>query len=183
MIEFSRHTVESAPDEAKPILEGVQNALGFVPNLIGYMADAPALVQGYTTLSGIFEKTSFSPTERQIILLTVSRENSCHYCMAAHTSMAQMQKVSSDVIRALRDGTSIGDPKLEALRVFTEKLVERRGYADQADIEAFLAAGYTQQNILEVVLGIGLKTLSNYTNHIVETEVDDAFTANTWQGR
>ena len=100
--------------------------------------------------------------------------------MAAHTSIAQMHKVPSDVIRALRDGTTVEDPKLEALRAFTETLVDRRGYAEQTDLDVFLRAGYTKQNVLEVVLGIGLKTLSNYTNHIVDTEVDDAFSANAW---
>ena len=93
-----------------------------------------------------------------------------------------MQKIPSDIIRALRDGTSIEDAKLEALRTFTSSLVDRQGYAEQSDIDAFLAAGYTKQNVFDVILGVGLKTLSNYTNHIVDTEVDDAFAANVWQG-
>lgn len=182
MSDFPKHTLETAPDEAKPVLEGVQKGLGFVPNLLAYMAESPALVKGYTTLSGIFEKANLSPTERQVVLLTVSRNNACHYCMAAHTSIAQMQKVPSDVIRALRDGTAINDPKLEALRTFTAKVVESRGYPDADDMSAFLSAGYGKQHALDVVLGIGLKTLSNYTNHIVETDVDEAFAANAWQG-
>ncbi len=164
------------------MLEGVQKGLGFIPNMLGYMAESPALLKGYTTLNGIFEKSGLSPEERQIVLLSVSRKNSCHYCMAAHTSIAQMQKVPSEVIRALRDGTAIDDPKLEALRTFTDKLVESRGFPGEADVAAFLAAGYGKQHVLDVILGIGLKTLSNYTNHIVETEVDDAFAANAWQG-
>lgn len=182
MTDFPKHTMDTAPEDSKPILEGVQKGLGFVPNMLGYMAESPALLKGYTTLNGIFEKTGLSPTEQQIVLLSVSRSNSCHYCMAAHTSIAQMQKIPSDIIRALRDGTSIEDAKLEALRTFTSFLVDRQGYAEQSDIDAFLAAGYTKQNVFDVILGVGLKTLSNYTNHIVDTEVDDAFAANVWQG-
>ena len=182
MSDFIQHTSESAPEDAKPVLEGVEKGLGFVPNMLGYMAESPALLKGYTTLNGIFEKTNLSPTERQIVMLGVSRGNACHYCMAAHTSIAQMQKIPADVIRALRDGTAIEDSKLEALRVFTEKLVGSRGYPEPSDIDALLSAGYSRQNVFDVILGIGLKTLSNYTNHIVETEVDEAFAANAWQG-
>jgi AhpD family alkylhydroperoxidase len=130
MTEFTKHTADSAQEEARPVLEGVQKGLGFAPNLIAYMADAPALAQGYTTLSGIFEKQVFHPLNGRSVLLTVSRENSCRYCMAGHTSIAQMQKVPSDVIRALRDGAIIQDSKREALRAFTETLVDRRGYAE-----------------------------------------------------
>ena len=132
MSDFTQHSLDTAPEDAKLMLEGVQKGLGFVPNMLGYMAESPALLKGYTTLSGIFDKADLSPTERQIVLLTTSRNNGCHYYMAAHTSIAQMQKVPSDVIRALRDGTPIEDPKLEALRTFTAKLVETRGYPKKA---------------------------------------------------
>lgn len=182
MTEFTKHDVETAPESAKPVLEGVEKGLGFVPNMLGYMAESPELLKGYTTLSGIFDKTSLSAIERQVVLLTVSRINTCHYCMAAHTSIAQMQKVPADVIRSLRDDVEIDDSKLNALQVFTRAVVEGRGYVPQDAVDAFLDVGYTKQNVLEVVLGVGLKTLSNYTNHFVETEVDDAFSANAWQG-
>lgn len=181
MVDFNKHTVDSAAADAKLILENVQKGLGFVPNMIGYMAEAPALAKAYTTLSGIFEKTSFTSVERQIVLLTVSRENTCHYCVAAHTSIAQMQDVPVEVIRALRDGTAIEDPKLEALHKLATLLVKQDGFIDAQDLEDFFAAGYTQQHVLEIIVGIGLKTLSNYTNHIIDTEVDDAFAANAWK--
>jgi len=182
MTEFTKHDVETAPENSRPIIEGVKKGLGFVPNLLGYMAESPELLKGYTTLSGIFDKTSLNAVERQVVLLTVSRLNPCHYCMAAHTSIAQMQKVPADVIRSLRDDAAIEDGKLEALQTFTKAMVEARGYVQQDGIDAFLEAGYTKQNVLEVVLGVGVKTLSNYTNHFVETEVDEAFSANAWQG-
>ena len=113
--------------------------------------------------------------------MTNNRLNGCTYCMAAHTTISQMQKVPADVITALRNGTEIADPKLQALHVFSARINEARGYADQADVDAFLAAGYTEANILDVILGTGLKTLSNYTNHISETPVDAPFQPNAWE--
>ncbi len=179
-MEFQVHDKESAPEKAKGMLESVEKAFKFVPNLIGVMAEAPALAKGYTTLSGIFDETSFNATEKQIVLLTASHENECTYCMAAHSTIAAMQKVPEDVIKALRAGTEIGDAKLEALRQFTLAVVKSRGWPSDDDVSSFLDAGYGKAQILEVILGVGLKTLSNYTNHIADTPVDDAFADAKW---
>ena len=100
--------------------------------------------------------------------------------MAAHTTISQMAKVPADVIEALRNNTPIADPKLEALRTFAAIINEARGWPSEAQVEAFLAAGYTRQTVLEVILGTSLKVMSNYTNHVAETKVDDAFAPNTW---
>ena len=181
MTNFTTHTIGSAPNEAKGFLEKAKSAYSFVPNLLGNMAEAPALLEGYMTLAGIFDKTSFSETERQIILLTNNRLNGCKYCMAAHTSISQMAGVKSDVITALRENTPIADPKLEALRTFASVINETRGWPSEEQINAFLSAGYSQANILEVILGTSLKLMSNYTNHVAETELDAAFSANAWQ--
>lgn len=180
MTDFVTHNVETAPDASKPILEAVQNKIGFVPNLMGTMAEAPALLEAYTTISGIFGKSDLSETERQIILMTNNRLNGCTYCMAAHTTISKGAGVAQDVIDALRNDTAIADPKLEALRQFSIVVNQTQGWPSDADVEAFLAAGYSKQTILEVVLGAAFKVMSNYTNHIAATEVDDAFAANTW---
>lgn len=181
MTDFPIHTVETAPTEAKARLEATQNALGFVPNLFAAMAESPALLEGYQTLSDIFGKTALSATEQQIILMTNNYLNGCSYCMAAHTTISQGAGVPADVITALRDDTPIADPKLEALRQFAKIVNETRGWPLERDVQALIAAGYTTQTVLEVVLGTGLKVLSNYTNHIVETDVDAAFAPNAWQ--
>lgn len=180
MTDFATHTIASAPDAARPLLEGAKKAYGFVPNLLGTMAEAPALLEGYMTLAGIFDKTDLSETERQIILMTNNRLNGCVYCMAAHTTISQMAGVDSSVIEALRANTPIADAKLEALRQFAIVINETRGWPTEAAVADFIAAGYTRQNVLEVVLGTSLKVMSNYTNHIAETEVDGAFAANAW---
>ncbi len=180
MTDFTTHSIDTAPAAAKPLLEGAKSAYGFVPNLLGNMAEAPALLEGYMSLAGIFGKTDLTETERQIILMTNNRLNGCTYCMAAHTTISQMANVPADVIEALRTDTPIADAKLEALRKFAIAVTESRGWPTDAQVNAFLAAGYTRQTVLEVILGTALKVMSNYTNHIAGTPLDDAFAPNAW---
>jgi uncharacterized peroxidase-related enzyme len=179
MSRFPIHTVDTAP-EAKKLIAEAEKAFGFLPNLLGAMAEAPALLEGYMTLATIFDKTDLSPTERQIILMANNRLNGCTYCMSAHTGISKAQGVSDDVIEALRDGTELADPKLEALRAFAVRINETRGWPDQNDLDALLSAGYSLRTILEVVLGTALKVMSNYTNHIAGTPLDSAFAAFEW---
>ena len=175
-------SIENAPEGSKGIMEIATKKYSFLPNLLGNMAHAPALLKGYATLSGIFGETSFSPTEQQIVLMSNNLLNGCKYCMAAHTTIAQGQGVAGDVIEALRAGTPIADEKLEALRQFSLVINKSRGNPSANDISAFLAAGYEEANILEVILGTALKVMSNYTNHVAETPVDDNFAGNAWVG-
>jgi len=174
------HTIDSAPDKARPTLEAAHKGYGFVPNLLGVMASAPALAKAYPTLAALFDESAFDATERQVVLLTASAENGCGYCMAAHSVIAGMQKVPEDVVAALRDGQPIADPKLEALRRFTASVVTKRGRPSESDKQAFLDAGYAVGQMLDVALGVGLKTLSNYTNHLADTPLDTAFASAEW---
>jgi uncharacterized peroxidase-related enzyme len=181
MTDFNLHTIESAPEASKPQLEHSQKVYGFVPNLHAEMAESPALLEAYRTIGGIFDsKTKLSPTERQIIAMTNNRLNGCEYCMAAHTSIMQSLKVPEDVIESLRDGTPIADPKLEALRVFAEKVNLQRGWLEDGDLETFLSAGYSKETVFEVIVGTAFKVLSNYTNHVASTPLDNAFAKNEW---
>ncbi len=177
---FSIHTPETAPEAARPILDGAKRRFGFVPNLLGALAEAPAALEGYVALSDILAKSSFTPAEREVVTIAVSAKNGCAYCVAAHSTLAAMHKVPEDVITALRDRRAIDDPRLEALRAFAETLVEKRGWASDEDVQAFLAAGFTRAQALEVVLGVAFKTLSNYANHLVDTPVDAAFAPRAW---
>jgi AhpD family alkylhydroperoxidase len=145
------------------------------------MAESPALVNAYGTITQIFEQTSFSDTEKQLVLLTVSHENSCHYCMAAHSTVAQMKQVPAEIIAALRDGRPLADKKLEALRQFVRTVVKNRGHANEVEINAFLDAGYNRAQIFDVLVGVGMKTLSNYTNHLTNIPIDAAFQPQAWR--
>lgn len=179
MTTYNIHTADSAP-QAKTHLEEAQRAYGFVPNLLGIMAEAPALLEGYMTLAGIFDKADLTATERQIIMMVNNRLNGCTYCMSAHTGISKVQGVPDEVIEALRAGTELDDPKLEALRVFAIRVNETRGWLEQSDIDALLDAGYTQRTLLEVILGTSLKVMSNYTNHTAATPLDPAFAGVEW---
>ena len=180
MTTFPVHSLDTAPDASKPILIAVQKSFGFVPNLYRVMAEAPAAAEAYASLMDIFGRTSFTATEKQTVLLSVSYVNGCEYCVAAHSTVAAMQKVPAKVIESLRNGTPIEDPRLEALARLTREIVETRGWPSEEAKSAFTAAGFAAAQYLEVVLGVTLKTLSNYINHAADTPLDDAFSAAEW---
>ena len=180
MTNFTTHTIETAPEASKPILKSAQQKVGFVPNLIATMAESPVMVESYLTMMALFDKSALSATEREVILMTNNRLNECSYCMAAHSTVAQMAGVDDEVIEALRTGSPIRDAKLEALRTFAEIVNETRGKPSEAQVEALLAEGYTKETVLEVVVGTSLKVLSNYTTPIVKPQVDNAFAPMTW---
>ena len=181
MDRFKPHTLQTAAPEAREMLADVEKNYGFVPNLIGNMAEAPATLKAYLTLGELMGETSFSPAEQQVIFLAVSRFNECGYCVGAHSAIAQMQKVPVDVIRSIRDDRVIANDKLEALRRFTTLVVEKRGWLTEGDTKEFLDAGYSRRQIVEVLLGVAMKTISNYTNHVAGTELDEAFADHAWR--
>jgi len=172
------HTTESAPDASRPLLAHARQRFGRVPNLLASMAESPALLSGYLALAGAFEGSSFSAVEQHVVLQTTNAANRCHYCTAAHSAVAlQVTRIDPAVDAALRELRPLADPRLEALRRFTLDLVQQRGWVESAKTDAFLAAGYTRAQLLEVLLGVGMKTLSNYLNHVAATPLDAAFAA------
>lgn len=177
---FDAYTVDTAPADSKPLIEGTKAAFGFVPNLQSFMAESPELLAGYSALWDLFSKSTLTPHEQQVVYLSSNFENDCHYCMAGHSTLAKMIKMDPAVIAALRAGTELPDAKLEALHRFTTIVVRERGFVTDAQVEAFLAAGYTRRNVFEVILGVATKVMSNYTNHIVHTPYDAFMKGNEW---
>jgi alkylhydroperoxidase family enzyme len=145
------------------------------------MAKSPELLKAYRQMAELFDATSFSPIEKNIVWLTVSQSNSCHYYMAIHTMVAKMYKLPEDIVNNLRNNETLKDPKFEALRKFTTILVEKMGWAMDEEIEAFLSVGYSKKNVLELIVGIGQKTISNYVNHIVHTPLDKQIEVFKWE--
>lgn len=178
MASFTLHTPETAPDAAGAQLAGIEKAWKFIPNLHRTLAESPELLAGYDTLFGLVGKTTLTPAEQQIAFLAVNYENECEYCMAGHSVLAAGAKVPGDVIAALRENAQVEDARIEALRRFVQDVVRSRGKVGDAAVDAFLAAGFTRRNVLEVVLVVATKTISNYTNHLTHTP-NDAFMANT----
>ncbi|HSS66570.1 MAG TPA: carboxymuconolactone decarboxylase family protein, partial [Gammaproteobacteria bacterium] len=155
-------------------------AYGRVPGLHGVLAEAPKTLEAYQVLGALFQQTSLTTIERHVVWLTINYENNCGYCVPAHTGLAKLDGVPDGVIDSLRNGTPIADPKLEALRAFTVQMVNKRGWATDEDVQAFLDAGYDRQHILEVILGLSHKVISNYTNHLARTPVDPVFKKFAW---
>ena len=174
------HTIESAPEASKPLLEASQKAYGMIPGLHGVLAAAPGILEGYQKLHELFVNTSFNEEELTVVWQAINVEHACHYCVPAHTGIAHMMKVDNDIIESLRNETPLANPKLEALRTLTLSIVRNRGNVSQADLEAFYTAGYGEQQVLEIILGVSQKVISNYTNHIANTPVDAAFQKFAW---
>ncbi|MGB8890239.1 MAG: carboxymuconolactone decarboxylase family protein [Candidatus Korobacteraceae bacterium] len=175
---FSPLGVETAPEKSRPLLENVQKSFKFIPNLFGVFANSPVLLEGYLGLEKTYDKGSLSAVERQIVLLAASVENSCRYCTAAHSTLLKaFMHVPADVVSAVRSNQPVSDPKLNALVALTKEIVSERGHVRPEIMENFLAAGYRKDQVLEVLVGVALKTMSNYLDHISPTELDPAFQA------
>ncbi|MGY8914206.1 MAG: carboxymuconolactone decarboxylase family protein [Flavobacteriales bacterium] len=175
------HTIESAPENSKPLLENSLKSFGMIPNLHGVLAESPGILEAYQTLHSLFENSSFNNDELTVVWQTINVEHGCHYCVPAHTGIAQMMKVDGAITEALRNRTEMPNDKLQTLHDMTLSIVRNRGIVTDAELEAFYAAGYNQRQLLEIILGLSQKVLSNYVNHIAETPVDKAFEKFTWK--
>ena len=174
--------LDNADDKAKPVLERALKEVGFIPNMYTYMANKPDLLENYLHGYSLFRNDSgFTLEEQEIVFLTISHENSCHYCVAAHSMLAEKKSgVPLDVIKAIRNGDIIAELKLEQLSKFTRIMIETRGLPSSEDIDNFINSGYTENHILDIILAIAVKTLSNYSNHLFHTPIDDMFKAYAW---
>lgn len=181
MTDFTLHTIDSAPEEAKESLQAAEKKMGFLPNIFGKMAEAPALLEAYLTLDGIYAKTSLSPVEQQAALLAISADNQCSFCVAAHTGGIKKAGADDDLVKDLRDRKAPNDVKVAAVTRFARHLNTQRGWAEQTEVDAFYEAGFTQQQALELVIACALKTLSNYTNHLAGTPLNDELKPLAWE--
>ncbi|HET8799868.1 MAG TPA: carboxymuconolactone decarboxylase family protein [Marinobacter sp.] len=181
MTRFTLHDAQSAPEGSKPLLEKSQKGFGMIPGLHAVMAESPQVLEGYQRLHQLVLDSSFNNDEKTVVWQTINVENACHYCVPAHTGIAKMMEVSDDIINALRDETPLPSDKLEALRTFTLAVMKKQGNVGQEDLDAFLGAGYDNRQVLEVILVLSQKVMSNYINHIAETPVDEPFKKFAWR--
>lgn len=179
MTKFTLHTAETAPQAALPLFENSQKSFGMIPNLHAVMAESPGLLEAYQRLHALFMASSLTADEQTVVWQTINVEHHCHYCVPAHTAVANMMGVDRGITDALRDGTPL-PARLEVLRQFTLRVLLKRGEVSERDVSDFLDAGYSRQNILEVILGLSQKVMSNYVNHIVATPLDASFQAFAW---
>jgi uncharacterized peroxidase-related enzyme len=161
--------METAPAPSKTLFERSQKEWGFIPKLHGILAESAPTLNAYQALFALVQTSSLSPAEQQVVYIAVSAMHGCEYCVAGHTYLGRAAKLDESTLQALRDGKPIPSLKLQTLRSFAEAVVRERGFVGNAAIDAFLAAGFTKAQVLEVVLIISCKTISNYVNHITHT--------------
>lgn len=163
------------------MLTRARASIGMIPNMYANMANAPGLLETYTSGYAAFRAESgFDATEQELVFLVISERNGCDYCMAAHSVIADLSSVPTAVTDAIRSGGSLDDPRLAALATFTRVLFETRGRPAQSDVDAFVAAGYTERHVLYLLLALAVKTMSNYSNHLFDTSLDQAFRSREW---
>jgi alkylhydroperoxidase family enzyme len=177
---FTVHTVDTAPEKSKPTLQGMKQKFGFLPNVMATMAENSTLLNGFAAAFGNFHGGSFNEAEKQVLLLTNAVFLKCPWTVAAHSTFALEDGLSESDVKALRRGELPGNSKYAALSRLTKSLLETRGNVTGAGLERFTSAGYTRAQVFEVVLGVGISTITAATTNLAGTPIDDHFKAQTW---
>ena len=177
---YSMPTFETSDPTVRTMLEGPKSHLGFVPNLLLGLSNSPPTLGAYLDLGKHFAKVGLSAAEMQTVLTVASVENGCGYCVAAHSTFAAKAKMDPEVLIALRRGAHSRDEKLNALAAFVRSLVRSKGHVAEADFALFLSAGYTREQSIGVLIGIAMKTIANFGNHLMEMPLDVQFAAQRW---
>ncbi|MGJ8694458.1 MAG: carboxymuconolactone decarboxylase family protein [Thalassotalea sp.] len=180
MTTLTIHSIDSAPAGSKPLLEASVKAFGMLPNLHGVLASSPQLLEAYQKLHQLFTESSFNAQELTVVWQGINVEHGCNYCVPAHTGIAHSMKVDPALTEALRNQEDMPTPKLQALLDMTLIIVRNRGHVAQTELDAFYAVGYGEQQVLEIILALSQKVISNYSNHIGNTPVDTPFEKFAW---
>lgn len=180
MQKFVVHTVESAPEKSRPTLSGMQQRFGFLPNIMGSMAENPVLLNGFAATFGSFHGGGFDEAEKQVLLLTNAVAFQCPWTIAAHSTFALEDGLSESDVEAIRAGKAPKDPRYAALWEITKALFEKKGNVTETEIEKFASAGYSKAQIFEVVLGLGISMITATTTNMAGTPIDERFKAQVW---
>lgn len=173
MARLTIHSLQTAPQAAKERVLTALNANGFLPNLIGVLANAPAALAVYQEVGKINNDTSLSAAEREVVQITAATLNGCSFCVAGHSKVSSLKKLfSPDELANIRNLSELNDNKFNALANFTKAVIVHKGNVSDDELQTFFTAGYTQQAALEVVLGVSLATLCNYANNLARTEIN-----------
>lgn len=172
---FELLSMETASEAALPFMDAAKDKFGFVPNLLKALAEAPVALETYLTVTKLLGKSSLSQLEQHTVMMAASAANDCHYCKPAHAVPLSEAGMSDVDLDAVKSGNNLSDDKLNALQRFTTAVVEKRGQVPEDEVQSFFDAGFTKQQVLEVIVGVSLKTLSNYTNALIDTPVDEQF--------
>jgi alkylhydroperoxidase family enzyme len=179
---FQIHTIDSAPEASQPALQGLPQAFGLIPNVAATMAGSPALINAFVGAFKNFHGGSFDERERQIVLLTNAVALGCHWTIAFHSTIALKAGVDANDVAAIRGGGAPADVKLASLSGLARALVRSRGLGASEEVERFVAAGYDQSQIFEVISAIGISTMAGITGSMAQTPVEPPFLAQAYRG-
>jgi alkylhydroperoxidase family enzyme len=182
MTSFTIHTPQSAPQDSQDALGALERNVGFVPNLAATIAGSPVAMHGFVAMQSALRRTRLSALEREVVGLTVSRENASAYSLAAHSVFAVGAGAGEDLLAALRGGAVLPEPRLEALRAFALAVLRGRGRLGEGELAAFVAAGYSPEQALEVLTQIAYTTMANLVANVAGTPVDAEFAARAQVG-
>src|SRR5215468_2458072 len=180
MTTFPVHTIDSAPEASKPALQQLQSAFGMIPNLLGAMSTSPVLINSLVGLFGKVHGGSFTEAQVQIVLLTDAVTNASSWAVALHTTLALREGIDPADVQAIREGRLPKDGKLAALSALARTMIEKRGRLDDKDINRFLAAGFGQDRLLEVIAAVAASTITNYTGSITKPPLEVPFQEHAW---
>ncbi|MDX1648021.1 MAG: carboxymuconolactone decarboxylase family protein [Longimicrobiales bacterium] len=180
MDRFDAFRTGNTPEESTSMVADIESKYGHEPNIIEGIKRSPQLLRSYVNLSEAFERTSLTPEEQQIVLLTVSRFNECEYCTSVHSLTAEQTDLEWNTVERIRNRESLEDERHEALRTFTEHVVNNAGHVPHDVFTRFKSAGFDERNALDVIVGVTLKTLTNTSNHLMDTPLDEQFEKRRW---
>jgi uncharacterized peroxidase-related enzyme len=176
------HTIASAPAKSKPVLEQLQQAFGFIPNLAGAIANSPKLVTAFAAVFQQVHSSSLTEQEIQIVLLTDAVANSCPYAVALHTALALDAGVGSEETDAIRRRQAPGNQRFAALCNLAKTLIEKRGHLSEQELDSFLNAGFSKEQVLEVITVVAASTITNYAGSVANPALEEQFQKYTWRG-
>ena len=178
---FKIHTKETAPAASVAIMEGLEQHIGFIPNLIGVLAESPMAISAVAAVNQASEHSTLSPIELRVVTVTASTENNCTYCVPAQSAMAKLAEMPDEILEQIRSGMPLSDNKLDALHSFTRNVIHNNGWVAENDVNDFLLAGYTTEQVMDVITLVALMTLTNFIGHISSLPLDDAFMSHQWR--
>jgi len=181
MQSYPLQTIASAPEESKPALEQLQKAFGILPNLPAVIANSPKLINALVGLFAQVHSPGLSEAENQIVLLTDAVTNSSAYAVAFHTALALQQGISSEETSAIREGRLPRDKRFAALSNLAKTLIEKRGHLSEQELDSFITAGFTKEQVLEVIAIVAASAITNYTGTIANPPLEEAFQEHAWR--
>ncbi|RAS34624.1 carboxymuconolactone decarboxylase family protein [Paraburkholderia bryophila] len=180
MSTFQVHTLDSAPEQSRPVLQQLQQTFGFIPNIAGAMAESPVLIGAFIDLFQKVHSGTFSEAQIQTLLLTNAVTNACSWAVAFHTALALHDGLTPADVEAIRAGRAPADRQHAALSALAKTAIEKRGHLDDQDVSAFLEVGFRRDQVLELLAVTAASTITNYVGSITQPPLEAQFQVHAW---